>query len=126
MPKLHGLWFFSAALVIESQPAPERMSFRVPRMAEVSAEDEVGIRAFDAVAVVVVGIFAEGVAGIASPPQAYVLTCMVLDMTSTKPAQARNPSWVVPSVLYAAPSEVFAFPDRRPAHPIHSFHDHDR
>jgi hypothetical protein len=35
-------------------------------MAEVSAENGVGIHAFDAaVAVVVVGIFAEGIAGIA-------------------------------------------------------------
>jgi len=73
MPKLHGLWSFSAASEIGSQPAHEWVLFQVPRMAGASAEDEVGIHAFD-----------------------------------------------------AAPFEVFAFPDRCPAHPIHNFHDHDR
>jgi len=124
MPKLHGLWSFSAASEIGSQPAHEWVLFQVPRMAGASAEDEVGIHAFDA-AVVVVEIFAE-VAGIAWAPQAYVLICMALDMALTKPVQAHNPSWEAPFALYAAPFEVFAFPDRCPAHPIHNFHDHDR
>lgn len=122
MPKLHGLWFSSAVLGIEIRAAPSWVVCRVPRMAVVSAADVVGTLAFDAAAVVIV----EEVVGSASAPRGCVLPCMVLDMTSRKLVQAHSPSWVALFAPYAAPFEVFAFPDRRPAHPTHSFHDHDR
>jgi hypothetical protein len=56
---------------------------------------------------------------------AHVLSGMGLDTLPAALCSVGILAWVVPSGL-TAPFVLFAFLERRPAHPTHSFHDHDR
>lgn len=80
-----------------------------------------------AVVLVVAKPSVEAAAGIASVGVTCWLDCMALGMASPALDRMHRHAWVVALVAVPlAPSAVFVFLDRPPAHSIHSFHDHDR
>lgn len=78
------------------------------------------------VAAVVVEPSAVAAVDIASGLGAYKPDCMVLGMAFGALAPVNMRAMVALVAVPSTPAAVFVFPYRRPAHSIHSFHDHDR
>jgi hypothetical protein len=115
---LHAPWSFAVLLVKNTLVLLRLVDLQQWRRVVVLAEHRnAAVAAAVALVVAVVDI---------ELAVAYLPSCMEYMMLEGAAAVLDNLVLVVPYFVLYALIEMFEAPERRLAHPIHSFHDHDR